>query len=69
MKITNETKIGILTVIAITILILGYSFLRGRRYLFRGAIDFMLYITASTLPYGFQARIGKRVSKLEGSQK
>jgi hypothetical protein len=29
MKISNETKIGALTVIAITILVLGYSFLKG----------------------------------------
>jgi phospholipid/cholesterol/gamma-HCH transport system substrate-binding protein len=29
MKISNETKIGALTAIAITILILGYSFLKG----------------------------------------
>lgn len=29
LKISNETKVGILTVIAITILILGYSYLRG----------------------------------------
>lgn len=29
MKITNETKIGALTAIAITILLLGFSFLRG----------------------------------------
>jgi phospholipid/cholesterol/gamma-HCH transport system substrate-binding protein len=29
MKISNETKIGALTTIAITVLILGYSFLRG----------------------------------------
>ena len=29
MKISNETKIGALTAIAITVLILGYSFLRG----------------------------------------
>jgi phospholipid/cholesterol/gamma-HCH transport system substrate-binding protein len=29
MKISNETKIGALTAIAITILLLGYSFLRG----------------------------------------
>ncbi len=29
MKITNETKVGILAVVAITILFLGYSFLRG----------------------------------------
>ena len=29
MKISNETKIGVLTAVAITILILGYSYLRG----------------------------------------
>ncbi|GAB2689700.1 MlaD family protein [Mucilaginibacter koreensis] len=29
MKISNETKIGILTVVGITILVLGYSYLRG----------------------------------------
>lgn len=30
MKISNETKIGALTVIAITLLILGFNFLKGR---------------------------------------
>lgn len=29
MKISNETKIGVLTVVGITILVLGYSYLRG----------------------------------------
>ena len=29
MKISNETKIGVLTVVAITILMLGYSYLKG----------------------------------------
>ena len=29
MKISNETKIGVLTAVAITLLILGYNFLRG----------------------------------------
>lgn len=29
MKISNETKVGILTVLAITILLLGFSYLRG----------------------------------------
>lgn len=29
MKLTNETKVGILTAVAIAILILGYSFLKG----------------------------------------
>lgn len=30
MKISNETKVGALTAIAITLLILGYNFIRGR---------------------------------------
>ena len=30
MKISNETKVGALTAIAITLMILGYSFLKGR---------------------------------------
>lgn len=30
MKISNETKVGVLTVIAITLLILGFNFLKGR---------------------------------------
>jgi phospholipid/cholesterol/gamma-HCH transport system substrate-binding protein len=29
MKITNETKVGVLAAVAITILIIGYSFLKG----------------------------------------
>jgi phospholipid/cholesterol/gamma-HCH transport system substrate-binding protein len=33
MKITNETKIGILAAFAITILILGYNFLKGKNVL------------------------------------
>jgi phospholipid/cholesterol/gamma-HCH transport system substrate-binding protein len=30
MKISNETKIGVLTVIAVTIMILGFNFLKGK---------------------------------------
>lgn len=30
MKISNETKVGILTIFAVTILILGYNFLKGK---------------------------------------
>ncbi len=33
MKISNETKIGALTAIAITLLILGYNFLKGKTFL------------------------------------
>ena len=31
MKISNETKVGLLTIVALTILILGFNFLKGER--------------------------------------
>ena len=69
MKISNETKIGALTAIAITILILGYSFLRGDE-VFGGANRFYavygnvegLTVSKPILVNGFQ--IG-RVSKMK----
>ena len=39
MKISNETKVGSLTVIAITILIIGYNFLKGKD-LFTNTVDY-----------------------------
>jgi phospholipid/cholesterol/gamma-HCH transport system substrate-binding protein len=38
-KISNETKVGSLTVIAITILIIGYNFLKGKD-LFTNTVDY-----------------------------
>jgi phospholipid/cholesterol/gamma-HCH transport system substrate-binding protein len=69
MKLSNETKIGALTAIAITILILGYSFLRGdaifggvnRYYVVYGNVD-GLTVSKPILVNGFQ--IG-RVSKMK----
>jgi phospholipid/cholesterol/gamma-HCH transport system substrate-binding protein len=69
MKISNETKIGALTAIAITILILGYSFLRGND-IFSGSNKFYavyksvegLAVSKPVLVNGFQ--IG-RVSKMQ----
>jgi len=68
MKISNETKIGALTAIGITILILGYSFLRGDD-VFSGSNKFYalyskvdgLSISKPVLVNGFQ--IG-RISKM-----
>ena len=40
MKISNETKIGALTVIAVVFLILGFNFLKGKSVLKTG---FFLY--------------------------
>ena len=69
MKISNETKIGVLTVIAITVLILGYSYLRGND-VFSGSNKFYavyksvegLSISKPVLVNGFQ--IG-HVSKMQ----
>ena len=68
MKISNETKIGALTAIAITILILGYSFLKGndvfsgsnRFYAIYKSVD-GLSISKPVLVNGFQ--IG-RISRM-----
>ncbi|RFZ94357.1 MCE family protein [Mucilaginibacter conchicola] len=72
MKISNETKIGALTAVAITVLILGYSFLKGND-VFSGSNKFYavyrsvegLTISKPILVNGFQ--IG-RVSKMELQQ-
>jgi phospholipid/cholesterol/gamma-HCH transport system substrate-binding protein len=69
MKISNETKIGALTTIAITILILGYSFLRGND-VFSGSNKFYavyasvdgLTVSKPVLVNGFQ--IG-HISKMQ----
>ena len=72
MKITNETKVGILAVVAIAILILGYSFLRGNDVFSREITLYTTYdrvdgLTESKpiLVNGYQ--IG-RVSKMELQQ-
>ncbi|MFM6953984.1 MAG: MlaD family protein, partial [Sphingobacteriaceae bacterium] len=68
MKISNETKVGILATVAITVLILGYSFLRGTDLFMRENEFYAIYpnidgLTESkpVLVNGF--KIG-RVSKL-----
>ncbi len=68
MKISNETKVGILATVAITVLILGYSFLRGTDLFMRESEFYAVYpnidgLTESkpVLVNGF--KIG-RVSKL-----
>ncbi|MEO3403582.1 MlaD family protein [Mucilaginibacter sp. CAU 1740] len=69
MKISNETKIGALTAIAITVLILGYSYLRGndvfsgsnKYYAIYNSVD-GLTVSKPVLVNGFQ--IG-RISKMQ----
>jgi len=72
LKISNETKIGALTAIAITVLILGYSFLRGndvfsssnKFYAVYGSVD-GLTVSKPVLVNGFP--IG-HISKMELGQ-
>jgi len=68
LKITNETKVGILAAVAITILILGYSFLKGNDVFSREKEFYAIYesvegltVSKPVLVNGFQ--IG-RVSQL-----
>jgi phospholipid/cholesterol/gamma-HCH transport system substrate-binding protein len=69
MKVSNETKTGALTAVAITVLILGYSFLKGND-VFSGSNKFYavyrsvegLTVSKPVLVNGFQ--IG-RISKME----
>ncbi len=61
MKVSNETKIGALTAIAITVLILGYNFLRGNDILSREQRFYAVYshvdglnVSKPVLVNGFQ---------------
>lgn len=61
MKVSNETKIGALTAIAITVLILGYNFLRGNDILSREQRFYSIYshvdglnVSKPVLVNGFQ---------------
>jgi phospholipid/cholesterol/gamma-HCH transport system substrate-binding protein len=74
LKISNETKIGALTAIAITVLILAYSFLRGND-IFSGSNKFYavyksvdgLSISKPVLVNGFQiGRISKMNLRADG---
>ena len=43
MKVSNETKVGALAVIAITILILGFNFLKGKTFFSKNIVYFSKY--------------------------
>jgi phospholipid/cholesterol/gamma-HCH transport system substrate-binding protein len=49
MKISNETKIGALTAVAITLLILGFNFLKGKNIFKRGNIIYAKYTDTKKL--------------------
>ena len=74
MKISNETKIGILTVIGIAILVLGYSYLSGNDVFSRSNKYYAIYnsvdglsVSKPVLVNGFQiGRISKMTLRQDG---
>src|SRR5580693_6251697 len=49
MKISNETKIGVLTTISITLLILGFNFLKGNKLFQRSRNIYAIFKNVSGL--------------------
>ena len=43
MRVSNETKVGALTVIAVTLIILGFNFLRGKTSLNQVILFMQIY--------------------------
>ncbi len=43
MRVSNETKVGALTVIAVTLIILGFNFLKGRTFFKSGTFIYAKY--------------------------
>jgi phospholipid/cholesterol/gamma-HCH transport system substrate-binding protein len=44
MKISNETKVGALTAVSITLLILGFNFLKGKNVFKKKATMYLLSV-------------------------
>ncbi|PCH70014.1 MAG: ABC transporter permease [Bacteroidetes bacterium] len=49
MKVSNELKVGVLGVLAITLLILGYSLLKGKQFFVKSKVIYAIYEDVSGL--------------------
>ena len=69
MKISNETKVGTLTAIAITLLILGFNFLKGKNLFNKKATMYVTFKKVEGLNISDAVKInGLRVGSVEGMQ-
>jgi phospholipid/cholesterol/gamma-HCH transport system substrate-binding protein len=69
MKISNETKVGTLTAIAITLLILGFNFLKGKNLFQKKATMYVTFKKVEGLNISDAVKInGLRVGSVEGMQ-
>lgn len=69
MKISNETKVGALTAISITLLILGFNFLKGKNVFSKKATMYVTFKQVKGLNIGDAIKInGLRVGSVEGME-
>jgi phospholipid/cholesterol/gamma-HCH transport system substrate-binding protein len=67
MKISNETKVGALTAVSITLLILGFNFLKGKNVFKKKATMYVTFNKVEGLNIGDAIKInGLRVGAVEG---
>jgi phospholipid/cholesterol/gamma-HCH transport system substrate-binding protein len=65
MKISNETKVGVLTVVALTLLILGYNFLKGNQVFDKSRKIYAVFSEVSTLDVSNDVKIkGNAIGKV-----
>jgi phospholipid/cholesterol/gamma-HCH transport system substrate-binding protein len=65
MKISNETKVGVLTVVALTVLILGYNFLKGKDVLKKNKKIYAVFSEIGLLEKSNDVRLkGKSIGKV-----
>lgn len=57
MKISNETKVGILTIVALTILIIGFNFLKGKDVFNRSKKIYAVFTDLGTLEKSNEVKI------------
>ena len=65
MKISNETKVGILTIVAITLLILGFNFLKGNNVLHKSKKIYAVFSEVGSLEKSNDVKIkGNSIGKV-----
>jgi len=57
MKVSNETKVGALTVIAVTLLVLGYNFLKGKSLLKKSNVIYARFADVGALEISNMVKI------------
>lgn len=69
MKISNETKVGVLTIVAITLLILGFNFLKGKNVFNKSRKIYAIFSEVGSLEKSNDVKIkGNSIGKVYDKQ-